>query len=101
MHPLSLSFPSFIAILQPFMENKLGRKLLLTGPLLIAGVALLVTSGIDQSHSGNEVICNEQRKQIRKEKTFSGWIITCAWIGTVACSVAFGVGYTYTKASHF
>ncbi len=72
-------FPTFFLIpttfLQPLFENKLGRKSFLTFPLLLAGLLLLLTTGVPKGIP----------------------VIVLAWIGTVSCSVAFGDGYTYTK----
>ena len=79
MLPFKKIFFSVLALLQPFVENKFGRKALLTGSLLVAGTALLLTTVMRNSGGGA--------------------IVTCAWIGTIACSVAFGVGYTFTKVS--
>ena len=63
------------AIIQPYFENKLGRKIYMTGPLLGAGLALILTSVIP-----------------------SGVPVTVlALIGTCLCGMAFGNGYTYTK----
>lgn len=72
-------FPSFIslpiAILQPFFENKIGRKPVLTFSLVTAGLLLLLTMVVPKGLP----------------------VIILAWVGTIACSVAFGGGYTYTK----
>ena len=63
------------AIIQPYFENKLGRKIFLTVPLLGAGLLLILTSIIP-----------------------SGVPVTVlALIGTCLCGMAFGNGYTYTK----
>lgn len=74
-------FPTFIiipmAIVQPFFENKLGRKLNLTFSLLLAGTMLLLTTAVPSSATMG--------------------VIVLAWIGTVACSSAFGVGYNFTR----
>lgn len=71
--------PTFFTIptslIQPAFENKLGRKVLLTFSLLTAGVLLLLTLAVPKGIP----------------------VIVLAWIGTISCSVAFGVGYTYTK----
>ena len=74
-------FPTFIiipmAVVQPFFENKLGRKLNLTFSLLLAGTMLLLTTAVPSSATMG--------------------VIVLAWIGTVACSSAFGVGYNFTR----
>ena len=74
------AFPSLpIALILPFIENKLGRKPLLTLPLLISGVLLLITLAFDGPD-------NVQ------------WpVIVLSWISTSLLSVAFGVGYVFTK----
>jgi OCT family organic cation transporter-like MFS transporter 4/5 len=64
-----------IALCQPILENRLGRKPILTSSLLIAGTMLVLTMVVP---SGIPVI-------------------VLAWIGTVSCSMAFGGGYTFTK----
>ncbi len=72
-------FPTFITIpitiSQPFFENRLGRKPILTFYLLTAGLLLVST--------------------IVAPKGIP--VIVLAWIGTTACSVAFGNGYTFSK----
>ena len=72
-------FPTFITIptslIQPLFENKLGRKALLTISLVSAGILLLLTMAVPKGIP----------------------VIVLAWVGTIACSVAFGDGYTYTK----
>ncbi len=62
--------------LVPALENILGRKCMLTMPLLASGVMLFSTMAFPKGHIG---------------------IIICAWIGTINTSVAFGAGYTFTK----
>lgn len=72
-------FPTFLMIplslLQPWMENRLGRKLVLTSTMLSAGICLLLTSVVPKG-----II-----------------VIALAWVGTVLCETAFGCGYTVTK----
>ncbi|TRY61932.1 hypothetical protein TCAL_08872 [Tigriopus californicus] len=73
-------FPALVmipaSIIQPCIENKIGRKTSLTVSLLTAGVMLLVTAALPQDSTA---------------------IVICAWIGTIACSFSFGVGYTVTR----
>lgn len=72
-------FPTFFTIplsfLQPSMENIMGRKLVLTGSLMSAGVLLLLTIVVPEGIP----------------------VIVLAWIGTIATQISFGDGYTYTK----
>ena len=43
-------FPTFfmipVSLSQPFMENKLGRKPVMTSTMVLAGLCLLLTSGV-------------------------------------------------------
>ena len=75
--------PAFIglpvSVLQPYFDNKFGRKKMITAPLVTAGVLLLITTGIP------------------RENAFGNWsIIVLAWVGTCCCGVAFGMGYIFT-----
>ena len=72
-------FPTFVTIplplIQPFAENKIGRKAVLTFSLLSAGVFLLSTIFVPEGIP----------------------VIILAWTGTISCAMAFGVGATFTK----
>ena len=75
--------PAFInlplAICQPYFENQWGRKTVLSGSLVTAGILLLLTMAIPRGEG------------------YSSWpIIILAWAGTSFCSIAFGAGYTIT-----
>ena len=75
--------PAFIglpvSVLQPYFDNKFGRKKMITAPLVTAGILLLITTGIPR----DDVVGN--------------WsIIVLAWAGTCCCGVAFGMGYIFT-----
>eukprot|EP00095_Tigriopus_kingsejongensis_P006484 maker-scaffold1058_size66152-snap-gene-0.14 protein:Tk06484 transcript:maker-scaffold1058_size66152-snap-gene-0.14-mRNA-1 annotation:"AGAP004309-PA" len=65
-----------MSFVQIWLENKLGRKVMLTAALILAGCLLLVILALP---------------------TGSVAITVCAWIGTMACSFAFGVGYNFTR----
>lgn len=73
-------FPALVmvpgSLIQPLLENKIGRKPSLTVSLLTAGIMLLTTAALPQGSTA---------------------IIVCAWIGTIACSFSFGVGYNITR----
>ena len=73
--PVFFTLP--ICLVQPWIENKLGRKPLMTFPLLVAGVVLLLTTLVPRESQSA--------------------VIILAWIGQISCGVAFGDGYTYTK----
>ena len=73
--PVFFTLP--ICFVQPWIENKLGRKPLMTFPLLVAGVVLLLTTLVPRESQSA--------------------VIILAWIGQISCGVAFGDGYTYTK----
>jgi hypothetical protein len=76
--PAFFTFP--ILAVQPFLENKLGRKPTMTSLMLFSGVLLLCTVAIPDG------------------KFAHNWpIMVFAWIGTVSCSTAFGVGSVFTK----
>ena len=81
---ITFCMPAFFTlpmmVIEPFLENYFGRKPLLTFLMLLSGTLLLCTVAIpDGMFSHN-------------------WpIMTFAWIGTVACSVSFGLGYVYAK----
>ncbi len=72
--------PAVFALLanpiEPFLENTLGRKLMLTISLVAAGIMLFLTLAFPKDHFG---------------------IIVCAWTGAFFCSIAFGGGYTFTR----
>lgn len=72
-------FPTFVtipfAVIQPFFENKYGRKLILTSSLMAAGLSLLCTLCVPRGIP----------------------VIILSWIGTISCAAAFGVGSTFTK----
>ena len=71
--PVFITIPLYLA--QPLLENNLGRKAVLTSSLSLAGILLISTLLVPKGLP----------------------VIVLAWIGTISCSVAFGVGYTYTK----
>ena len=76
--PALFTFP-MIAI-QPFLENKFGRKRLLTFLMMLSGALLMCTLTIPDGMFEHN------------------WpIMVFAWIGTVACSTGFGVGSVFTK----
>ncbi len=77
------AFPSLaFALVLPFIENKLGRKPLLTLPLVIAGTALMINLAFDGPD-------NVQ------------WpVIVLSWSSTTLVSIAFGVGYVFTKVGN-
>ncbi len=66
-------FTTPLSILIPFVENRLGRKPVLTFCLLMAGLLLMLTMVVPKGTI----------------------VIVIAWIGTIACGTAFGVGYVY------
>ncbi len=72
--PAIPSIPS--NFIEPHLENILGRKVMLTASLLLAGTFLFLTLTFPKEHPG---------------------IIVCAWVGAYFCGIAFGAGYTYTK----
>ena len=81
---ITFCMPAFfllaIITVQPFIENKFGRKPFLTFLLLLSGILLLCTLAIP------------------KGMFIHNWpIMVFAWIGTIACNVAFGLGYVYSK----
>jgi hypothetical protein len=74
--------PTFIMIpmnfIQPLLENKLGRKAILTFPLLLAGVALISTLA---ARNGN-----------------LEWpVIVLSWSAIILVDMAFANGYTFTR----
>ncbi len=77
---LVFMFPAFLilplCVVEPYFENRFGRKPMLSFTLIGAGLALFVTLLFPRGSLG---------------------IVVFAWAGTVSCSVAFGAGYTYTK----
>ena len=76
--PALISFPS--GVFQPLIENKVGRKAVMTGLLLTNGILLLTTSVLPQG------------------ETDSKWpIIVCCWIGQLCCTLLFTLGYTFTQ----
>jgi MFS family permease len=75
-------FPPFImipmAIIQPFLENKLGRKAIMTFPLLLAGVALISTLAF-------------------RNGTLKWPVIVLSWSAICLVDMAFANGYTFTR----
>ena len=68
-----------ISIIQPYFDNKFGRKKMMTIPLVTAGILLLISTGIP------------------KENAVGNWcVIVLAWAGTCFCGMAFGMGYILT-----
>ena len=63
--------------MQPFFENRLGRKSVLTLSLFLAGVLLLPIMGVPEGGLALTIM---------------------AGIATVCCGIAGTAGYTYTKA---
>ncbi len=81
---ITFSMPAFfnfpVLAIQPFMENKFGRKPLLTFLMFLSGALLMCSLTIPDGMFDHN------------------WpIMAFAWVGTVACSTAFGVGSVYTK----
>jgi OCT family organic cation transporter-like MFS transporter 4/5 len=81
---ITFCMPAFFTLpviaLQPFVENKIGRKLFLTLLMMLSGLLLLSTLTIPQGMFSHN------------------WpIMVFAWIGTIACNTAFGAGYVYSK----
>ncbi len=81
---ITFCMPAFFTIpvlaLQPLLENKLGRKPMMTSLMFVSGALLLCTAAIPDG------------------KFAHNWpIMVFAWIGTVVCSTAFGVGGVWTK----
>lgn len=76
--PAFFSFP--VLIVQPFIENKIGRKWLYTFLMAISGILLLCTLAIPKGMFPHN------------------WpIMTFAWIGTISCNFALALGYVYGK----
>ena len=76
--PAFLTLP--VQLMQPFLENKLGRKPLMTSLMFLSGILLICTMTIPDGMFNHN------------------WpVLVFAWIGTVACSTAFGVGNVFTK----
>lgn len=73
-------FPALIGLvkvpLNSYLENKFGRKFMLTVPLIFAGILLLITTVLPTGHVA---------------------IIVLAWFGTTLCGIAFTTGYIFTK----
>ncbi len=81
---ITFCMPAFFTLpmlaLQPFLENKLGRKPLMAFLMFLSGTLLLCTLAIPDGMFNHN------------------WpVMVFAWIGTVACSTAFGVGIVLTK----
>ena len=69
-----------LQLIQPYIENRFGRKPMMTFPLLIAGILLLTTMAL----SNGDVISNK-------------WaIIILAWVGTCCCGFSLSLGYLFT-----
>ena len=62
-------------MLMPLIENKLGRKPVLTLSLFLSGILLLLTALVPKGKA----------------------IVILAWTSTIACTFAYMVLYTYTK----
>ena len=76
--PAIMAIP--LSILEPYLNNTLGRKKMLTTPLITAGIMLLIATIIRMGNGA------------------SNWpVIILAWIGTCCCQVAFGLGYLFTE----
>ena len=68
-----------VCVIQPYFDNRFGRKKMMTIPLVTAGVLLLATTVIP------------------KGDTIGNWaVIILAWLGTCFCGMAFGMGYIFT-----
>ena len=68
-----------VSLIQPYFDNKFGRKNMMTLPLVTAGILLLITTGIP------------------KGDPIGNWsVIVLAWLGTGCCGMAFGMGYIFT-----
>ena len=68
-----------VSLIQPYFDNKFGRKNMMTIPLVTAGILLLITTGIP------------------KGDPIGNWsVIILAWFGTCCCGMAFGMGYIFT-----
>ena len=68
-----------VSLIQPYFDNKFGRKNMMTLPLVTAGILLLITTGIP------------------KGDPIGNWsVIILAWFGTGCCGMAFGMGYIFT-----
>ncbi len=78
LSPAFFSLPANLT--QPYFQNKFGRKPILTFLMFVSGVSILCTLTIpDDMFKHN-------------------WpVMVFAWVGTVACNTAFGVGYVFTK----
>ena len=77
-------FPTFFTapafLISPYLENHLGRKFMLTVPLLLSGIATLCT------------------QLIPKDKFAYNWpVIFLCTAGVVLCFLSLSVGYTFTK----
>ena len=62
--------------LESFLQNALGRKFMLTGPLIMTGMLLLLTNILGKD---------------------SSTIIILSWTGTVLCDIAITDGFVFTK----
>ena len=60
----------------PFMENRLGRKTMLTFAVLSTGVLLLLTIALPEGSRGITILC---------------------LLGTLTAGLGFGAGYSFTK----
>ena len=70
-------FPTFfmipVSLSQPFMENKLGRKPVMTSTMVLAGLCLLLTSGVPKGII--VIILGNYSKKIYRTRA----IITRSW----------------------
>ena len=81
---ITFAMPTFFTLpilaIQPFLENRLGRKLMMTSLLLISGILLLCTLTIPNGMFAHN------------------WpVMVFAWVGQISCNIAFGVGYVFAK----
>jgi len=76
--PALICFP--LVPIQPYLDNSLGRKKILSCALMTGGVILLLTLAFPRGQGA------------------SSWpIIVACWMGQTACGMAFSVGYVYTN----
>ena len=81
---ITFCMPAFFTLpvlaVEPILENKVGRKPLITFLMLLSGTLLLCTIAIPDG------------------KFAHNWpIMFFAWVGNVACATSFGLGYVYSK----
>ena len=76
--PAFFSLP--LMVLQPFLENNVGRRRLFTFLMALSAVALVCTLAVP------------------KDKFAHNWpIMVLAWTGTISLNFCFGLGYVYSK----